>query len=161
MGYKKGVSPLTATMLLVLASVSLGVIVVALGESFIGENASFAIGDPEVGFGCEIVSFSVTTIRGVEHVCLKDETIDVSVDNGASTIIDDFHAKIHGSEGTSNTQNLLVKPLGKTDGVRLKIPYKNIGTPLKFVLTPIKKIGNNFFYCKEKSVEVENIPKCE
>ncbi|MBI4919399.1 hypothetical protein HY837_05680 [archaeon] len=158
---KKGVSPLVATLLLILFSVGLGAGVMVLGETYIGEHADFALGVPEIGEGCELASFSITTIRGVEHICVKDDTIDASLDNGQNTPIDDFHVKIHGSEGVSNVQNLLKNPLGKNEGVRLKIPYNYIGKPLKIILTPIKEVSGNSVYCASKSLQTETLPNCE
>ncbi len=158
---KKGVSPLVATLLLILFSVGLGAGVMVLGETYIGEHADFARGVPEIGVGCELVSFSITTIQNVEHICVKDNTIDVSLDNGQDTLVDDFHVKIHGSEGVSNVQNLLRTPLGKNDGVRLRIPYEYIGKPLKVILTPVKEISGSSVYCTSKSLQTETLPNCE
>lgn len=158
---KKGVTPLMATLFLILLSVSLGAIVMVLGEAYIGEHANFARGIPEVGSGCDLVNFKITRISGVAHVCVKDNTIDVSLDNEGSIVIDDFHARIHGSDGVSNVQNLLVRSLNLAEGVRLRIPYLSIGKPLKIVLTPRMRSGMNYLYCSEKSVAIENLPNCE
>ncbi len=157
---KKGVSPLIATVLLVFLSIALGAVVMTFGEAYIGENAGFAKGEPEVGLGCETIKFDITTISGVPHVCIKERTLDISLDNGPSTVVDDFHARIHGSEGVSNVQNLLNRPLERNAGVRLRIPYEYVGKPVKVVITPIKKTGGALAYCTEKSIQIENLPEC-
>ncbi len=159
---KFALSPLASTLVLIALSIILATAVMTFGESYIEDRAKFAVGTPEVGVGCDVVKFEVTKIGGVSHACYREKTVDVSLDNGPSIDINDFHVKVHGSTGVINIQNFPSRyvPLKKSDGTRLPVPYSDIGTPLKLVITPKILVSKNVVFCGEKAVTIDNIPKC-
>ncbi|MBI2564814.1 hypothetical protein HYV79_02385 [Candidatus Woesearchaeota archaeon] len=158
---RRAVSPLVATLLLIFLSVALSAAVMTWGEAYIGEHAGFARGAPEIGAGCEIVKFSITTIRGVEHVCVKKNEVDLSIDNSPNLVINDFHVRVHGTKGVTNAVNTLQRPLNPNDGVRLLVPFQEIGLPLKVTITPIISTDGSTQFCSEKALAIETLPLCE
>ncbi|MEK6857208.1 MAG: hypothetical protein AABX39_01325 [Nanoarchaeota archaeon] len=157
---KRGVTPLIATGLLVFLAVSLAFAVITITEAYIEERSNVE-GLPEGVSGCDAVNFKVTKISGIEHVCLAESHVDVSIDNGKAIEIYDFLAKIHGSKSVANIHPVLINSLKKSEGVRLSLQFKEIGTPLQVSLMPQIRIGKNILDCDKKMIVVEKLPSCE
>lgn len=156
---KRGVTPLIATGLLIFLAVSLAFAVITITEAYIEEKSGIE-GMPEGTTGCDVVSLKVTKISGVEHVCLAENSIDISLDNGREIEIYDFLARIHGAKGVANINPVLQAPLRKSEGARLGLPFENIGAPLQVSLIPQIRIGRNILNCDKKTIIIEKLPKC-
>ena len=157
---KRGVTPLIATGLLVFLAVSLAFAVITITEAYIEERSGVE-GLPEGVSGCDEVNFKVTKIAGVEHICLAESHVDVSIDNGKAIEIYDFLAKIHGSKSVANIHPVLQSILKKSEGVRLTLPFGDIGKPLQVSLMPQIRLGKNILDCDKKMIVVEKMPSCE
>lgn len=157
---KRGVTPLLATGLLVFLAVSLAFAVITITEAYI-EEKSGTEGLPEGANNCDSVNFKITKIAGVEHICVAENHVDVSIDNGKAIDIYDFFAKVHGAKGVANIHPLLQSALKKSEGVRLSLPFKEIGNPLQVSLMPQIRIGKNILDCDKKTIVVEKMQMCE
>ncbi len=161
MGNKKGLTPLLATGLLVGISVALGAIVMTWGETYVEERASFAIGAEEVAPGCDIASISVPFVLGKPDVCASGGKLIFSMDNGPNTEIFDLKARLLGTRGVANYENLLKTPLPPGNGIKISVSYElGIGEPVQLKLTP--KVGpiERIVECPRRAVSVEPIPPC-
>ncbi len=158
--HKRGVTPLIATGLLVFLAVSLAFAVITITEAYIEERSNVE-GLPEGVSGCDAVNFKVTKISGIEHVCFAESHVDVSLDNGKAIEIYDFLAKIHGTKSVANIQPVLINSLKKSEGIRLNLPFGDIGKPLQVTLTPRIRIGKNILDCDKKMIVIEKLPSCE
>ena len=108
------VSPLGATIILVLLSIIVGAFAISIGESFIEENAEFTrSGAEEVRAGCSAVSLEVTKVSGITVACIKKNKniVDISLDNGPDIDLSDLHIKLLGSQSVKNFQTSLKEPL--------------------------------------------------
>jgi len=157
------VSPLGATIILVLLSIIVGAFAISIGESFIEENAEFTrSGAEEVRAGCSAVSLEVTKVSGITVACIKKNKniVDISLDNGPDIDLSDLHIKLLGSQSVKNFQTSLKEPLKKADGIRLILPYDGIGEVQQVKITPKVIVSNFLVFCKDKALILDNLQYC-
>ncbi len=157
------ISPLLATSLLVLLSIIVGAVAISIGAPFLEENAEFTrSGAEEVRAGCTAVDIQVTKVRGTEFACIKKNKniIDISLDNGPDLEINDLHIKILGSQDVKNFQTILKEPLKRADGIRLLLPYKDVGEVQQVTITPKVIVSNSLVFCKDKALILDNLQYC-
>ena len=143
--YKKGVSPLVATVLLI-------AFVVAIGAVFITYTGNLA--------QCTTIQVSVAKAHDVPDVCLdvQQKAIKMTVQNGPDAEVYGFKATVVGRNEVINMD--LVEPLGKAETKRLLMPYNMVisGELEKVRLLPLQ---NEKTVCPvEKVIEVEGIVEC-
>ena len=158
---KRGVSPLIATILLILMSVGMGVAVMSWGEDYIEEKAEFVQGVQETVTSCDTVAFSVITISGVQQLCQQgDATLKGLIDNGPDADIADFHARLVGVKGIYVQESTLAQPLPRASATPLTIATDDIGIVQQVKLTPQIMTGGTKTQCTKQAVLVENIKQC-
>ncbi len=158
---KRGVSPLIATILLILMSVGMGVAVMSWGEDYIEEKAEFVQGVQETVTSCDTVAFSVITIGGVQQLCQQDDTtLKGLIDNGPDADIADFHARLVGVKGIYVQESTLAQPLPRASATPLTIATDDIGIVQQVKLTPQIMTGGTKTQCTKQAVLVENIKPC-
>lgn len=157
---KRGISPLIATVLLIVFSVALGAVVMSWGESYIEEKAEFVSGAQETVGGCDLVDISVIMLGGAPQVCLRNGLIDAWLDNGPSAEVYDIHARIVGEQGVATIESLLDAPLRRTNAVKATFATGPIGHVRQVKLTPQVLIGDTPLFCKNKALLIENIGPC-
>ena len=159
---KKAISPLIATVLLVAFSVALGGIVMSWGEDYVEKKADFVQGVREVLSACDSVSVNVLKLSGIQQVCNKGNSIEITLDNGPEQDIYDFNARVVGNTGTYTVESTLATPLKKLDAVKTSVKYPaTIGAPEQLKLTPKVKSGNEIIFCKNQNLIVERIATCK
>ena len=157
---KKGVSPLVATILLILFSIALGAVVMSWGEAYIEEKAEFVQGAQETVAGCDAASLKIISISGIPQVCLRDsDIIEVFIENGASEVYD-IHARVIGVDGVYIRESILDSPLASADARKLMFRFDSVGQIRQVKLTPVILRSGSLHPCMEKAITVENINPC-
>ncbi len=155
---KRGITPLNATILLVMMSILLGTAAMSIIETQLPEIDFSNTGEQEIKKSCNLVDVKITTFQNQELACLRENYIDIIIENSANINIDDFQASTIGETGVQNFNSLNLA-LTKGSSGRIKIPYdKNIGQILKIKITP--KIKHSQITCTQKTIEKENIKNC-
>lgn len=159
---QKGLTPLLATGLLVGISVILGALVMTWGEAYVEEKAAFVQGGvQEVPVGCEAVSFTIPFVGGAPDVrCAYEGRYVFTIDNGPDVTLWNLHARVLGTEGVYNNENVLAEPLDPINAVQVALDYGKIGNPIQLKLTPKIQPIDNVVICPRKAVTIEPLPKC-
>ncbi len=155
---KRGITPLNATILLVVMSVLLGTVVMSIIEKQFPEINFSNTGEQEIKKSCDLVDVKITKFQNQELICSRENYIDIILENNANINVDDFQTSIIGEKETQNFNSLNLALTKSTSG-RIKIPYdQKTGKIIKIKITP--KIEHNKITCAEKAIERENIKNC-
>ena len=157
---KRGVSPLIATLLLILMSVGMGVAVMSWGEEYIEEKAEFVQGVQETVTTCDTVSFSVIFINGVQQLCVKNNAVWGLLDNGPDADIADFHVRVVGEGGIFVQEGVLDQPLTRASATPISFALTDIGAVKQIKLTPKITVGGKQVVCSKQAMQAENILPC-
>ena len=156
----RAVSPLVATILLILLSIGLGAAVMSWGEQYIEAKAEFVQGVQETVTSCDLVSFSAITISGVRQLCQDGNTLKGLIDNGPDTDIADFHARVVGKQGVFVQESVLSKPLPRGSAVPIRFSVDAVGAIEQVKFTPKMRVGGKDVVCSKQAVLLENIQQC-
>lgn len=157
---KRGVSPLMATLLLILMSVGMGVAVMSWGEEYIEAKAEFVQGVQETVTTCDTVSFSVIFINGVQQLCMKGNAVWGLVDNGPDADIADFHARVVGEKGIFVQEGMLDQPLPRASATPVSFALTDIGGVKQVKFTPKIVVGGKEVVCSKQAVQLDYVPPC-
>jgi len=159
---KQAISPLVATILLLAFSIAIGAVVMSWGESYVEEKANFVQGIREVLTSCEAASFTVIKLGGSQQICYKDNSLELSIDNGQDIDIHDFNTRILGTTGIYTKESTINAPLKKLNAVKLAVLIpNNIGTVQQVKITPKIQVADDIIFCKDQSLVLEGIQKCQ
>jgi len=157
---KKAVSPLIATILLIVFSIALGAVVMSWGEAYIEEKAEFVKGAQETVAGCDAALIKIIKVGGVPQICVRDDVIEVFMENGPNTDIYDVHARIIGTDGIATRESVLSEPLLPSDARKVMFRFEPVGQIRQVKLTPMVLRAGALTPCTEKGVIVENVNPC-
>jgi flagellin-like protein len=157
---KRGVSPLIATILLILMSVGMGVAVMSWGEEYIEEKAEFVQGVQETLTSCDLVALSVVKIGGVDQLCVSGGVIRGIIDNGPDANVKDIRARVIGQSGISVDESILEAPLPRGSAAQVVIESGDVGAVSQVKLTPSIMMGGKTVACTKQALSVENIRNC-
>ena len=157
---KKGVSPLIATVLLIIFSIVLGAVVMSWGEAYIEDKAEFVKGAQETVAGCDSASIKIITVRGVPQICHTDDVMEVFIENGPFAEIYDIHARVLGTEGVTTRDSILVEPLKMGDSRKIMFRFDSVGEIRQVKLTPIIMRGGTITPCLERATIIEPVNPC-
>ncbi|MEM4263982.1 MAG: archaellin/type IV pilin N-terminal domain-containing protein [Candidatus Woesearchaeota archaeon] len=156
---KKGVSPLIATILLIVFSIALGAVVMSWGEAYIEEKAEF-VQTAETGTGCSSAHFSLVNIAGVPQICFRQNLIEMIIDNSPAIDIADIHTRIVGSKDVYVRESVLDSPLKKGSSKKVVFPIADVGEIKQIKFTPQVYIGNTLTMCPQGALLIERIIPC-
>jgi len=158
---KQAISPLIATVLLVAFSIAIGAVVMSWGEEYVAQKAEFVSGVREAISSCDAVSLTAVRINNVLQACVRGNSVELTLDNGADTDIFDVYARLVGVGGTFSDESLLNAPLKRLYAAKLAIPFPAPLAPMRQVkLVPKVKVGNDVIFCRDQSLVLENFRKC-
>jgi flagellin-like protein len=158
---KKGISPLIATLLLIMFAIALGTVVMNWGKAYIEDKAEF-VGSYAATGDCSGVGFSIVTISGELQLCYDANTksIEFILENGAGEDIENMQARVIGSAGIFTEENILPQPLKKTHTIKLSFTPGNIGDIKQFKLTPLIKLNGDSLFCQSQALVQEIVRQC-
>ncbi|MBW2973678.1 hypothetical protein KY346_04760 [Candidatus Woesearchaeota archaeon] len=158
---KKGVSPLIATILLILFSIALGAVVMSWGEAYIEEKAEFVRGIQETTAGCDATSLNIIFVAGEPQICsMENNVMEAFLENGPSTELFDIQATVVGSEDAATKDSLLSEPMMPSDARKIMFKHPDVGEIRQIKLTPVIMQGRTLVPCPSKAIVVENINPC-
>jgi len=157
---RKGITPLVATILLVAFSVGLGALVMSWGEEYIEEKAEFVQGTAEVRSGCDAASIDIIKIGGQPQACYGSGVIQLWIDNGPDMDLFNIHARIVGENDVEVIEQILLRPLLKSNAVKVNIPYSPIGSIKQIKLTPKIWTEREIATCSQGAINVERMSSC-
>ena len=157
---RKGVSPLIATILLIVFSIALGAVVMSWGEAYVEDKAEFVQGVQEAGSGCANARFNIVNIAGQPQICSKQNLIEMIVDNNPTVDIADIHMRAVGSSDIYLRESILDAPLKKGSSRKIVFVIEDIGTIQQIKFTPQIFVGNIMVMCSQGTVVVEKINPC-
>lgn len=156
---KRGITPLIATVLLVVFSIGLGAVVMSWGEDYIEQKAEFVQGTAEIKSQCDLAEFNVIKIAGSPQACTQDGAIQLWIDNGPEVDISNIHARILTEETAEVVDDILLAPLERANAARAVIPYSG-GYVRQLKLTPKVWTGQTVTMCSQSAIKVENLNEC-
>ena len=152
---KKAISPLLATVLLIVAAIFLGVIVMNWGRAQV-----------EAGAKCSIATdMELVEIGGVEQICYsrsENGFIEFTVENGVSVDIEKLHFRVIGTKKVYTTE--LSGAIEKAGALKQTVPYnvKLFGDIKQLKITPkiILYPDEPSVLCDEQAITVEKVREC-
>jgi len=160
MSDKRAISPLIATVLLIVLSVGMGVAVMSWGEEYIEAKAEFVQGVQETVTSCDLVQLSIIKISGVEQMCLAETTVKGLIDNGPDADVQDIHARLLGANGVYVDESILDTPLPRGSASPVAFSVGDIGAISQIKFTPKTLIAGKQVVCSKQAIVAENIRKC-
>lgn len=157
---KKAVSPLTATVLLIVFSIALGAVVMSWGEAYIEEKAEFVKGTRETVASCDATLIKIIQISGAPQICVRNDIIEAFVENGPNTEVYDIHARIIGIDGVATRESILEAPLMPADSKKVMFRFEPVGQIRQIKLTPLVLRAGALTPCTDKGIIVENVNPC-
>ncbi|NOZ80615.1 MAG: hypothetical protein GXP63_02985 [DPANN group archaeon] len=154
---RRGVSPLIATVLLIAFAVALGAVVMNWGKTQIQDQI---ISEEE----CRLVKFTWFQRDGQDHICLLDDKLTMTIQNGAQREIDRLKLIVDGSTDIYVNENIIDRAIGKAEPRRISVPYDSAayGPPVSIRLVPILVKGDRTLVCPiEYALDKGNIPTCK
>ncbi|MBW2993386.1 hypothetical protein KY317_02335 [Candidatus Woesearchaeota archaeon] len=154
---KKGISPLLATVMLLVLAVGLGVIVMNWGRASLEANAECS-----VNLGMKLVE-----VEGIPQICYsgsgEEGQISFIIENGANADISQIQMRIIGSKKVYAT-DLAESSIKRNYPLMKKLPYnfelfgdiKQIKLTPKVILFPDKAP----VICSEQAIIIEGIKEC-
>lgn len=157
---KKGVSPLIATVLLIILSIGIGLAVMSWGRAYIEEKAEFVQGVQETITLCDSAEVSVVVVEGVPQLCLEGNIIKGFVDNGPDVDVYDIQARVAGTAGVYTQESTLPEVLKRSKAAQIAFAVPTIGKIKQVKLTPKIRMNSDIVFCSQSEVVVEPILLC-
>ncbi len=148
---KRGVSPLTATLLLIVLSAVLGAGVMSAGKSYIEERAEFVKGTPISSCAEAMVNF--ITVGNDPQVCVDIATKMLKFFVESAKGVSQVQLRIVGSDDILTKENLLSSPLTAGESRKFEVPYEGIGEVRQVKLTPYVGSGSSRQSCAPLMVD--------
>ena len=156
----KGISPLFATILLIILSIGMGVAVMSWGEEYIEARAEFVQGVQETVTSCDLISFSIINVGGIPQLCQEATTLRGLIDNGPDVEINDFHARVVADGQIFVQESTLDDFLPRGSATPIAFSMGEIGDVNQLKLTPKILVGGQPILCTKQAKIVENIQAC-
>jgi len=151
---KKALSPLIATIILIVISVGLGAVVMSWGEGYIEKQAQFvqASGKSELT-ACDGIDIKIVTTSTGQKICKGTNYIEATLENPTGKPIDGFNINIIGDDTTTER---IPQTLTRGDVQKIKVQANTNKIEL-IKITPMIGATN----CAGKTITVEKIKTCE
>ncbi len=160
---KRGVSPLVATLILIMFSVALGALVMNWGKAYIEERAEFVTGAKTSPLSCDHIDLAIIKVGDTQQICTNPTSgmLRIDIENGVGSQVDNIQLRIVGTQSVLTLDRLLGTALAKGESKTVEYPYTQAGQVKQVKLTPYMLINNEPRMCAAKSVVVnEPIRNC-
>jgi len=143
--FKKAMSPIFATVLLIAFAVSLGAVILNIG---VGATLST----------CADISVDVFVIGNTPRVCysVANQEIQFTLTNRKEPV-DGFKVSAIGVSVDEVELRSRVETLSNFVGV---LPVSHPQNKAAMTITPFRNDGGRLTYCADKMITIENIPNC-
>jgi len=155
--YKKGISPLIATLLLISVAVSIGTTIMSFGSAFYEERRLLT----EVELPCRYMNLELNLVNGVSQVCFNrdSQSIEFTITNRANLNVESLIVWAVGDE---------ISVTDVTNGIapgyplKQKISYDSnvYGNLKQMQFIPRIKQEENVVACSNKKLVIEEIRTC-
>lgn len=154
---KRGVSPLVATLILIMFSIALGALVMNWGKAYIEERAEFVTGAKASPLSCDNIELDVIKVGGVTQACVNAAkgTLRLDLENGVGSAIDNIQLRIVGSQSVINVDKLLPSQMAKGESKTVEYPYLSAGEARQAKLTPYMLINGQPRMCTTKAIVID------
>ncbi len=154
---KRGVSPLVATLILIMFSIALGTLVMNWGKAYIEQRAEFVLGANTQPVSCDTVSVGIIKVGGQQQVCVDpvSSMLRVDIENGALSIVDNLQLRIVGSQEVLTVEKALPSQLAKGAAATIRYQYAAADMIKQVKLIPYMAVNELPRLCTEKSIVVD------
>lgn len=159
---KKAISPLIATVLLIVVTVGIGAVVVGMIRGYVTDSKTQMQGKVDEMACTRDVSLEITEIDGEPQVCNGSNYFDVMIEN-SGTAIDDFQLVVLGDTGIYRNETTGYSiATGSTAELNISFSSTGLGTILQFKLVPKLKKPDaaGYFFCTDVALTEEGVENC-
>jgi len=162
-GSKKGLSPLIASVLLIVVVVGIGAVVTGIVRNYVSENKQ-VIEKTSTDTDCSTqVEIEVPTINDDFMICLGTNTVNFTIENTGSMFVDEFQVKVFGDTGFDDVDGVL--PDGLAPGqvnTSVVVSHAAVGNVQEVLIVPKKKVtgSSNKIFCSEAQLRFAGIDTC-
>ena len=162
---KRAVSPLIATVLLLVVTVGIGAVVTGIVRGFVTENKATMESRAELVSCSTNVVIEILKIDLVPQVCNGSNYVDIILENTGAADIDDFQMVVLGDAGIYTNDSISINnPFTKGESQEFNGTFiaSQVGgiEQVKFV-PKLKKSGSaGYNYCTDVAVKYEGLQSC-
>ncbi|MBN1544415.1 hypothetical protein JW898_03045 [Candidatus Woesearchaeota archaeon] len=160
---KKGLSPLIASVLLIVVVVGIGAVVTGIVRNYISENKQ-VIEKTSTDTDCSTqVEVEVPRINDDFLICLGVNTVNFTIENTGSMFVDEFQVKVFGDAGFDDADGVLPEGLapGQVNSSVI-VSHAAVGNVQEVYIIPKKKVTGsaNKIYCSDAQLRFADIADC-
>lgn len=157
---KKGVSPLIATVILIVFAVALGSVVMNWGRGYVGEYTEQADQIAQENRVCGAqASLRIAELGGEKKICQQNTQLNFYVENTGQINIQAVLVNAYLSDGTVSSQ--MIRGLLRPGYVMNMVAELNTTQPVDQVsITPIVISGSIEIPCSDKTAQAQNPATC-
>ncbi len=144
--YKKGISPLIATVLLIAFAVALGAMIMNWSSNLLSES--------NLGSACEKAKISI-----VGKFCWKDNQVNLEVLNSGTTEIQELVFRASSKE-TENEIHIKDSKLGVNIRFARQITFSKGEDGTQYAIIPLIGTPDNKILCDKQAVKLDRLENC-
>lgn len=159
---KKGISPLIATVLLIVFAVALGTVVMNWGRSYVEETVELAERRVETGCGPNL-KLEFLKIAGAHQLCARPAQgeLELTVENTGLLDIYGMEFFVVGERGINSSSIAFVPPLRRAALHKARVSYSpEIGQLLQLRIVPTIKFRGVLESCPGNALVAEQLELC-
>ena len=165
---KKAISPLIASVLLIVVVLAIGAVVTGIARNYITagkQEMENAKADLKCATDLEI---TIPHINGDYRICkmtdISPNRLNITVRNTGSVRVDDIQVKVFGSKGFVTNDSVLPEgmPTGKMLSVSVEYDEDAVGKISQINIVPrLKKVGQTEkLFCIASQIVFADLPEC-
>jgi FlaG/FlaF family flagellin (archaellin) len=162
---KKAVSPLIATVLLIVVVVGIGAVVTGIVRDYVSESKRSVDSKNDAMSCSRDVVVDVVDIGGVQQVCKGTNYVDIVVENVGTKKVDDFQLIIYATTGIYRNDSIAGGTATTPGQAReFNVTFSGItaGSIEQVKLVPkLKKSGSaSYSFCSDVALKFEGVATC-
>ncbi|MBI4448894.1 hypothetical protein HY641_02610 [Candidatus Woesearchaeota archaeon] len=153
---KRAVSPLVATLILIMFSIALGALVMNWGKAYIEERAEFVASAGSQPLSCDSVDLRLIQVGGVSQLCTTPNlwTLRADLENDGVSV-DNVQLRVVGSNSVMTSDRALPSPLARGDSRTVEFNYAKAGQLRQVRITPSLMISGQLRLCAQKAIVID------
>jgi len=153
LGSRRGLTPIVATIILIVFSLLIGTVVMAWGEQYVEARANFVAGAVPTQQGCGSVSVHAYELDNAPQACAQGGVFTAIIENGPVPV-QDMQVTVIGTKSIFSAESTLTTPLNPLAADQISFSFGDVGDVRSVKLIPKVKSNNQAVTCADKSTSV-------
>lgn len=161
---KKGISPLIATMILIVLAVSIGAIVFSWSKGYVKDTTNSVSENFENKFKCDLnPGLRITTLNSSKLICYNEtmKAINFTVENGPDMDVKQLFVRVIDIYGNTAAGFIPGTAMPRAGATRASFNYSDIDIPAQVKIIPVLVINGKETVCTKAAVVEEELYPCK